>query len=233
MSRIILISSLASILLAAVVVVTVRAQEQRGQGQQGQQMQKTVSIDDWPEVAKNAYKEMQAKYGPPNEVTPTRLIWTDKAPFREIILTKEAHRHDFPKPHEDCVEHVVAFKVPAEKASDLVESDGSLRFNRTAGTLSARCDSEAHNVGSLNLAHEIISGKKNVEQTRQAHVEAIKQELAGQMPQSMKALVFQPQPNAGDSDMAAVGSEAGEAQPAAAREPQSRQPQAQPQGQQD
>ena len=62
---------LASMLVASVVVV--RAQEQRARGQRGQQPQE-VSIEDWPEVAKTAYKEMEAKYGAPDEVTPTRLI---------------------------------------------------------------------------------------------------------------------------------------------------------------
>lgn len=183
---------------------------------------KKVSLEGWPEVAKKAYQEMEAKYGAPDGVAPSRMVWTNKGPFKAIILTKEVHQHDFPKPHGDCLEHVVEYKVPADKASDLIKSDGSLSFNRTAGTLSARCDSEAHNIGSLNLAVEIITGKKNVEQARQAHAEAVKQEIAGQMPQSMKQLAFQPQPKAGDSDVAVVGAQAGQSQSTAAR-PQTRQ----------
>lgn len=178
-------------------------------------MEKKFSIDDWPATAKKAAQEMKAKYGEPQGVTPTRLVWTNAAPFKEIIVTKEEHQHDFPKPHKDCLEHVVEYAVPAEKASALTESDGSLSYNRTAGTLSARCDSEAHNIGSLNLAVDIVTGKKDVEQARQAHADAIRQELAGQTPALAERLTFQTKRGSGDPDVTMVRPEAAKGRPPA------------------
>jgi len=179
-----------------------------------------VSISDWPQVCQKAAKEMMGKYGDPNEGTPTRLIWREKGPFKEIILLSEAFPHAFPKPHEDCLEHVVEFKVPAEKVADLAKFDGSIIVDRTRGTLGARCDSEAHNVLALNLAYDIINGKKNAEEARQMYADAAKQEASGKMPEMAMKLMFQPMPRAsGDPDVALIPGQPGEAQPAAERQP--------------
>ncbi len=85
-----------------------------------------------------------------------RLVWTKKGPFIEIVLLNVAYDHNFPKPHKDCLEYFVAFDVPVEKVGELAKFDGSIIVDRTRGTLSARCDSEAHNLVALNLADKII-----------------------------------------------------------------------------
>lgn len=179
-------------------------------------------VQDWPQVAQKATKEMMEKYGQPSGVTPTRLVWTKQSPFTEIIVINEAINHDFPKPHKDCLEHVVALNVPADKVGELAKFDGSIIVDRTRGRLSARCDSEAHNILALNLAHDIITGKKNVEQARQAYGEAAKKEMSGQKPDLAMKLQFQPDPQPGDSDVATIGPKAGqtsgEAQPAGAQQ---------------
>ena len=180
---------------------------------------KSMSIADWPEVAKKAFKEMQAKYGHPQGATPTRIVWTDKGPFREIILLNEAIDHDFPKPHKDCLEHVVNYDVPKEKVGELAQFDGSIIVDRTRGTLSARCDSEAHNLVALNLAHDIITGKKSVEEARKAYTKGAEMEMAGKpLPPIAHKLMFEPQPKAGDSDVVTVNKQQGEPQPAGATE---------------
>lgn len=176
----------------------------------------TTSIAQWPEVAQKAYKEMEGKYGDPNGVTKTRLVWLNKGPFAEIILIDEAIDHNFPKPHKDCLEHVVAYEVPVEKVGQLAEFDGSVIVDRTRGTLSARCDSEPHNVLALNLAVEIINGEKSVEEARKAYGEAVKQEMSGNMPEMAKSLQFEParsMQEAGDPDKATVGGMSGDKKP--------------------
>jgi hypothetical protein len=167
------------------------------------------SIQDWPQVAQKAAKEMKAKYGEPQGATPTRLVWTNQGPFTEIILLNASINHDFPMPHKDCLEHVVNFNVPTDKVGELAKFDGSIIVDRTRGTLSARCDSEPHNLLALNLAWDIINGKKTVDEARQAYGQiAMKAKKQGEMDSYMKDLQFQPMPKAGDSDVPIVGPKA-------------------------
>jgi len=174
---------------------------------------------DWAAGPKKAAKMVSEQHGQPNGATPTRLVWTDKGPFKEIILLNEEIQHDFPMPHKDYLQHVVEFKVPTDKVGALAEFDGSIIVDRTRGTIGARCDTEAHNLLALNLAYDIINGKKNVEQARKEYGEIAKAEMSGQKHDYLSKLTFQPMPNAGDKDMAMAPGQPGEAQPAAAQEP--------------
>ncbi len=191
----------------------------------GKQMSVEQATTNWPDGPKKAAKMMSEKHGDPNGVTPTRLVWTDKGPFKEIILLNEEIQHDFPMPHKDYLQHVVEFKVPTDKVGELAEFDGSIIVDRTRGTIGARCDTEAHNLLALNLAYDILNGKKNVEEARKAYAEIAKAEMMGKQHDYLSKLTFQPMPNAGDAGVALMEKpQAGEAQPAAAQEPAAAEP---------
>lgn len=208
-----------------------QAAGQQGSGQQGQLKGYATSVEeltkDWPEDSKKAATKMQEQYGQPTGMTPNRIVWQNKGPWKEIIVTKDPIQHDFPMPHKDVLEQVINYEVPPDKFDDLAEFDGSVIAERTKGTLSARCDKEAANFLALNLADEIVKGKKSVEEARQAYAENIKQMLSGQKPQIMQKLQFDPPQQAGDTDVAVMQKpqgQQGEAQPAGEQQ--------QPQGQQ-
>jgi len=82
------------------------------------------------------------------------------------------------------------------------------------GTLGARCDIEAHNLLALNLAYDVINGKKTAEQARTEFGEIVKAEMAGNKHDYLTKLMFQPMPSAGDADMALMKGKPGEAQTA-------------------
>ncbi len=48
-------------------------------------------------------------------------------------------------------------------------------MNRTDGEISAKCDFEGANFLALNLAHDIITGKKTVQAARDFYTKAIKE----------------------------------------------------------
>jgi hypothetical protein len=53
--------------------------------------------------------------------------------------------------------------VPPDKFDELAEYDGSVIVERTKGEIAARCDLEGANFLALNLAHEIVTGKRSVD----------------------------------------------------------------------
>lgn len=167
-------------------------------GDDGAAIQKAIS--DWPPRPRLGAEQMIAEYGVPQEVTGDALTWHDKGPYKRITVTKEEDHHDFPLPHTDYMQHTVSYKVPPGKADELAKFDGSLTYDKTRGLMSARCDLEGHNILTLNLANDIITGKKSVEEAREDFSKVVAQDNAGKMPEYTAKLQFEPVDKPKDSD---------------------------------
>lgn len=61
--------------------------------------------------------------------------------------------------------------MPVEKFDELAAFDGSVIPERTKGETSARCDMEAMNFLALNLAHDIVSGERTVDEPREFYAQ--------------------------------------------------------------
>lgn len=131
------------------------------------------NIRDWPEKTKGVVATTIEKYGPPQEQTASMLMWKDVGPWKKTVISKMEVAHDFPMPHKDVMEQFVDYRVPAEKFDDLAMYDGSVIAERTKGVLSARCDKEEANFLAINLANDVVTGKKSVDQARKHYAEAI------------------------------------------------------------
>jgi hypothetical protein len=124
-------------------------------------------IETWPDAQKNVARQMLEKYGAPNEATPTTLFWYANKPWKRTVLTSDVVAHNWPAPHSDFLTQTIDYRVPAEMFDRIAEFDGSILLDRTRGEVSARCDSEAANVLGLNMVHEIVTGKRTVEDARE------------------------------------------------------------------
>lgn len=88
------------------------------------------------------------------------LIWRNVAPFREIIVHRNVYPHQFPLLHKNAVEHKVDYKAPSSnKVGEVWEYNGAVTLDRNRGQMSVVGENEAMNILSLNLAHEILTGK--------------------------------------------------------------------------
>jgi len=113
--------------------------------------------------------------------------------------------HNFPTPHTDYLTHYVDYRVPVEKASELIAFDGSVILDRTAGQIGARCDHEAYNTLTLNLAVEIIEGRRTVEQARELYAETAAAFVMGRDASYAERLRFEPPSGeTGDPDEAII-----------------------------
>ena len=161
-----------------------------------------MEMKSWPMASQMAVKDMMTKYGKPDEATPTMMAWNNKGPWAKTVVFKQEYQHNFPMPHTDLLQQWVGLKVPTDKLNDLAKYDGSVVVERTTGMISARCDKEGANFLALNLAHDIIMGKRTVEDARQMYGQEIMKMKAGQMTEYTKGLKFTPNSNASDTDMA-------------------------------
>jgi hypothetical protein len=149
-------------------------------------------IQNWKKTPKEAAEKTIAKYGQPDEVTPQRLVWHNNGPWERTEIVNREIPHDFPKPHMDCLEQTIALQVPPEKLADLAQFDGSVIVDRTPGEISARCDKENMNFLALNLAKDILDGKKSVQEARESYAKAVMAFMQGQQQAYTQGLQFQP-----------------------------------------
>ena len=157
-------------------------------------------IKAWPEDSREAAQLVIDQYGEPQEATSTVLTWFDAGPWKRVLASKVFYEHQFPAPHYDSVESVIDYRVPPEKASDVVRFDGSVIVERTAGEASARCHDEQANFLALNLMHDIVTGQRDVAEARQYYAREFADARRKQPAPYMEKLRFIPGQDTRDPD---------------------------------
>ena len=172
---------------------------ERGAGHLVPLAQAEAIIAHWPEAPQKGAHQMLAQYGPPNEATPTKLFWYRAGPWKRILVTSDVIVHNFPAPHSDYLTQWIDYKVPVGLVDEITRYDGSCLVDRTAGEAGARCDSEAANTITLNLMHEIVTGKRTVEEAREVYAENMAGYTMGRPAPYAERLLF-PVPQGGTED---------------------------------
>ena len=158
-------------------------------------------IADWPAPQKNVARQMLDKYGPPNEATPSHLFWYGNRPWKRTVLSSDAVVHNWPTVHTDFLTQYIDYRVPPEMTHLIAQFDGSIIVDRTRGEVAARCDSEAANVLGLNMVHEIITGKRNVDDARKTATDnTVAYNLGRHAPYAERLLFDVPQGGTEDLD---------------------------------
>lgn len=192
--------SMASIAIATLFAVPASAQMERmNEGQMRSMMA------NWPESARMAAADMMKKYGAPQEMTATMIKWHNNGPWKYTMISNYETPHDFPMQHPDVMEQGIDYRVPAGMFDDLAAYDGSVTADRTQGMIAARCDKEGANFLALNLAHDIVTKRKNVKSARTYYAKAIAAfKKSGTMNPYMQKLQFTlPRSGTADRDMVA------------------------------
>lgn len=163
-------------------------------------------VSGWPEKSRMAAMDMMKKYGPPQEATASMLMWRNNGPWAWTRVSRETIPHNFPMPHPDLLEQAINYQVPLGRYDDLARYDGSVMVERTKGQMSARCDKEGANFLAINLANDVATGRRTVEQARSYYAAAIQRFMSSnQMDPYMQGLQFpMPRSNTADPDRAVI-----------------------------
>jgi hypothetical protein len=134
------------------------------------------------------------------------LIWFNNRPWKRTILYRDVVQHDFPIPHPDLLEQFIDYQAPLEMYDELAVYDGSVIVERTKGQMSARCDKEGANFLAINLANDVATGRRTVDDARTYYAMAMKTFMqTKRMDPYMQGLRFQPpRGNVGDPDRAVI-----------------------------
>ncbi|MFQ5739335.1 MAG: hypothetical protein ACE5JX_10010 [Acidobacteriota bacterium] len=154
----------------------------------------------WPETAKGAAKEMAGKYGTPDRVGGDLLVWQNKGPYVWIRVHGVEVPHNFPVQHKDVLDIAIPYKVPVSKYTELAEFDGSATVMRTKGLLVASCFKEGLDIAILNLAHDVVTGKKTSVRARRAFAQIAMGLMKGEKNSYAAALQFETEPLSATQD---------------------------------
>lgn len=169
-------------------------------------------LEGWDDDPADVARTVIDKYGEPDELTPKRLIWYDNGPWKRSVMRPDGADHEFPDHHVDYLEQVIDYRVPPDRADEVISFDGSVTIRRTRGELSAECHGEPSNFLALNLTHDILSGDKTVEEARDVYSEIFARKEMGDQPDYITDLRFElPEGDQTDPDQTTLNEEHKEA----------------------
>jgi hypothetical protein len=144
----------------------------------------------WPTNSNVAAQYLIDKYGTPDAATEARLLWNNRGQWSQITLFRDGVSDNFPTTHLNILESTIHYDVPQDKAGELIKFYPALTVNRVSGTLSVRSDSEAANILALNLADEIVRGKRDIDSARDFMRDTLRKSQAGKTSPYMDHLLF-------------------------------------------
>jgi hypothetical protein len=193
--------SVAAIGLVAMTAVVLQSQAPDPSGQKITTAVVDSTIQSWKAGPQKAARMILDKYGLPQEASANRLIWQNNGPWKTTVLVNEEVPHDFPMPHKDMLYQSVNYRIDSGDADELLAYDGSIVLERTKGELAARCDNEEANFLAINLANDIATGKRSVDDARKFYAETVTALMKGQPNEYVKGFRFQViKTDAGDRD---------------------------------
>jgi len=171
-------------------------------------------LADWPDTGPGnqlpgeTAMKMREKYGEPDEATPNRLVWYDNGPWKRTEVHRNGPEHRFPVPHVDHLYQFIDYQVPPERHDDLARFDGSLLLRRTEGEMGVTCHREEANILGLNLAHDVLTGERSVDQAREDYAKLNAKLMAGGSPAYTQRFQFPlPEGDQRDPDVTILGEE--------------------------
>ncbi len=186
--------------VAAVLIATIAIASGQTKTEQPMKGRMEEMMRDWPKASQEAAAFLNDKYGPPAAVGHDLMVWEKTGPWKRTVVYRTEHPHEFPAHHTDVMQQWIDYKAVPGKYNDLADYDGSVVLERTAGEISARCDKEGANFLALNLANEIITGKRSVRDARKMYGEQIIAMKAKQPAPYTEKLLFSPMSATEDPD---------------------------------
>lgn len=141
-------------------------------------------VADWPEPSRQTVLAMIETYGQPDLRDANSVAWLGLYRARKTAV----HRSNSA---DGMIEQTVYYRVPAEKVAEVTSFDPRITVDRRASEMTVRSESVRTNFLALNLAHEVASGFKTVEEARAFRDRQIQLAEAGKSSRYRDRLIFE------------------------------------------
>lgn len=148
-------------------------------------------VSAWAVPSAQAARRLIEEYGAPEIVRSDRLIWIGNGPWKRTTVWDQAPLY-VPTAADDSevMEQTLDYPLTASQAERLRAFSSALVADASRGELSARSNREEVNRLNLNLAVEIVAGRKSVEEARRQYARTLEFEAAGKSSPYMEGLLF-------------------------------------------
>ena len=123
-------------------------------------------LSTWEKKQREGALKIIKKYGYPQEAIASRLIWYNNGPWKRTVVLRDAVPHNLPTNHMDFLEQTVDYRTPVELFDEIARFDGSCYPDRTRGEVTVICDKEEANFLFVNLFHDIVTGRRTVDEAK-------------------------------------------------------------------
>ncbi|MBI2386501.1 MAG: hypothetical protein HYV14_10865 [Elusimicrobia bacterium] len=114
----------------------------------------------WPTFSYRLARLMIAKYGQPSQATDHSLVWEGNGQWKRTVVYRVPPMQRTLTRGGGRLEQTVAYRVPARRIDDLGRFDKKIEADATEKRLTARSDDESENFLVLNLADEVLRGRR-------------------------------------------------------------------------
>ena len=143
----------------------------------------------WPEHSRVMAEEITQEYGAPDAVQSSQLSWIGHRPWKLTVV----YREDPAPGRPNGIEQSVSYEVPVRKWRELGAFDRGVEYDPVARELIARAGSEMANILALNLADEVIRGRRTAADAREFYDKTLSLSFSGKSSPYMRKLRFRPQ----------------------------------------
>ena len=143
----------------------------------------------WPERPRALANMLLGKYGIPDEIVSSQLSWNDRLPWTKVVVFRDSASAGR---SGHLLESVAYGKVPFDRWQDLTLLGRGAVYDPATQELSARTDGEGTNLLALNMADEVIQGRRSVADARRFYDATWNLSLNGKSSPYMSRLLFQP-----------------------------------------
>ena len=119
----------------------------------------------WPLNQRVAARALIDKYGRPAQYDSHALAWFNNGIWKRTVIFRRGPLTGKGRDRE-FLQQTVGYIVPSDKLAALKRFDKRLEVSQTAGEMTFTSDREATNLLALNLADEIVTGKRSVASAR-------------------------------------------------------------------
>jgi len=147
-----------------------------------------AALNVWSPVPASAARGLIDKYGPPDEVHASFLVWNHAGPWAQTVVFDS----DVAPGGRDLglIEQTVDYALRPEQIGALAAFDRRLSYNARVGQLSALSETEELNFLRLNLADDVISGRKTPQQARAVFERTVSLSVSGKSSDAMRGFHF-------------------------------------------
>lgn len=145
----------------------------------------------WAETPRLAARLMMSRYGPPDEIGASRLVWHGNGPWKRTIV-RDAPRAYAGAAGEELgvIEQTAAYAATPGQAEALAAFSRRLSFDAARMEMTSRADREELNFLRLNLADDVVRGRITAAEAQETYARTVALEASGKTTRYLRGLTF-------------------------------------------